>query len=171
MNKMKWKVISEFPNYSVSNTGMVKSNYRVVSGILKQGKILSPFPVRGYLRVTLQRGKKRRGVSIHRLVAEAFIPNSKRLPQINHINGVKSNNHHKNLEWCTPKQNTCHAVMMGLVKPQNKGQDSPVSKLSDSEVREIKKLLATGDTQKNISQRFGVSQACVSDIKIGRTWR
>lgn len=71
----------------------------------------------GYLVVTMNHRK----VPIHRLVAKAFLKNPKNLPQVNHKDGNKTNNHVSNLEWVTPLENTRHAIRMGLVtKPYRK---------------------------------------------------
>ena len=62
----------------------------------------------GYLHFVLCNKGKRQGVRIHRLVAEAFIPNPENKPCINHIDRDKTNNHVSNLEWCTHRENTDH---------------------------------------------------------------
>lgn len=96
-----WKEIAGFESrYAVSSKGRVKN--------LKNGKILkNVIDPHGYLRIKLGRGNMRR---IHRLVAQAFIPNPLNLPQINHIDECKSNNNVENLEWVTPSQNQRHSA-------------------------------------------------------------
>lgn len=71
--------------------------------------------VHGYCKVCLTKDGKRRVLSVHRLVALAFIPNTHCKPHINHIDGVKTNNHMSNLEWCTPGENVRHAYQAGLI--------------------------------------------------------
>lgn len=75
---------------------------------------------RGYSQVRLQTGKGdsrgRQVFSLHRLVAEAFLPNPLGLPEVNHKDAVKANNRCSNLEWCSPKENTDHAKRLGLYK-------------------------------------------------------
>lgn len=66
---------------------------------------------KGYPKVMLfKRGKNRKYYSIHRLVASTYIPNEYKKPQINHKNGIKTDNRVENLEWCTNRENTIHAL-------------------------------------------------------------
>lgn len=73
---------------------------------------------RGYLQVLLYEEGKPHPKKVHRLVAEAFIPNLDNKPQVNHINGDKTDNRVKNLEWCTNSENQLHAYKNGLEKPR-----------------------------------------------------
>ena len=103
-----WKQI---PNsvYSISNTGKVRNN--------KTTRILKPIKDKdGYLKVNLYILGNRRTYTIHRLVAQAFIPNPDNKPQVNHINGSKTDNRVINLEWNTCKENINHAISSGLIK-------------------------------------------------------
>lgn len=98
--------------YEVSNTGKVRSlNYKN-SGRTQE---LKPAPdPKGYMKTMLIYGGKNKTVKIHRLVAEAFIPNPERKPQVNHINGDKTNNAVENLEWITNIDNAHHAIANGM---------------------------------------------------------
>ena len=96
--------------YSVSNLGNVKANERNIetkTGIRHyKEKILKPEITRdGHLRVVLCEAGKSKKVFVHRLVAEAFIPNPNNLPIINHKDENPSNNMVSNLEWCTVSYN------------------------------------------------------------------
>ena len=107
-----WKDIVGFEGYfQVSNLGRVKSLDRVITnkmGVMRNFKgfvkKLTP-DNQGYMVVTLSRDGKDTQWLVHRLVAEAFIPNKENLPFINHKDEVKDNNHVDNLEWCTCKYN------------------------------------------------------------------
>lgn len=94
-----WKQSENYPKYEISNSGLVKNS--------KTGRILKSRPNRdGYLQtdLTLQGNSYNR--RIHRLVAEAFIPNPDNKPQVNHIDEDKQNNNVNNLEWVTAKENS-----------------------------------------------------------------
>lgn len=99
MNDVKWAPIKGFEGYyEVSDKGDVR---RVSTGKnLKQFKNNS-----GYLRVTLSKGGKVKSYSVHRLVAEAFIPNPQGLKTVNHKNEIKTDNRSDNLEWMTLEEN------------------------------------------------------------------
>ena len=112
-----WKPIEGYEDlYQVSSYGRVKSNDRTEickNGLVRfrEGKILKPHQnYNGYLWVSLCKNDKRKKNKIHRLVAQAFIPNINNKPQVNHIDGNKHNNNLKNLEWVTSKENMEHAI-------------------------------------------------------------
>lgn len=98
-----WKTIEGYPNYMISNLGRVKSlNYHNTG----KEKILNLYKkTGGYLYVCLTKNKKHKWYRVHRLVAEALIPNSNNYPQVNHKDENKQNNCVENLEWCTTDYN------------------------------------------------------------------
>lgn len=119
-----WKDIKGFDGiYQVSNLGRVRSVARTIiyangSEHYTKGYILKPrISNCGYCRVKLSKGQNGFYKSVHRLVAEAFIPNSENKQQVNHKNGVKTDNRVENLEFCTCSENNLHKFR--VLKRQN----------------------------------------------------
>ncbi len=96
------KEIVNYPNYRISENGNVYTLNNKIKVYSLNNK--------GYKRITLSNQGIKKSFSIHRLVALHFIPNPLNLPQVNHLDGNKLNNHVSNLEWCTNKQNIRHAI-------------------------------------------------------------
>lgn len=116
-----WKDIKGYEGlYLVSNIGRVKSLPRTIQKSDGRTqpvfeKILTPSTDKdGYKITTLFKGKKRKMLKVHRVVAEAFITNLENKPQVNHINGIKDDNRIENLEWSTISENRQHAYDNGL---------------------------------------------------------
>ena len=108
-----WKDIKGYEGkYQISNKGNIRSlNYRRTG----KTKILQPGKDKdGYLLIGLRKDGKKKTYKIHRLVAEAFLENPNKKPQINHIDGNKQNNHISNHEWTTNKENMAHSYTNGL---------------------------------------------------------
>lgn len=113
-----WKDIKNYENwYQVSNYGRIRSIDRLVNTsikhneyCLKKGKLLKLNEKRnGYLTVDLTKNSNKKTISVHRLVAETFIPNIENKEQVNHINANKKDNRVENLEWVTAEENRNHA--------------------------------------------------------------
>lgn len=127
-----WEDIKGYDElYQVSNLGNVKSLPKE-----KISKIIGAFKTKekqlskginsgGYYIVILYKNGKKQTFSVHQLVAQAFIPNPENKPQINHINGIKTDNRVENLEWCSASENIQHAYNTGL-NPILKGKDNPM---------------------------------------------
>lgn len=96
----EWRPIKGFPGYEVSNFGRVKSLARDYKYGKHEDMFLKFSDRRGYLKATLFKNGKRYYKAVHRLVAEAFIPNPNNLPCVNHKDESRTNNTVNNLEWC-----------------------------------------------------------------------
>lgn len=123
MNEIWRDVVGYEGLYQVSNIGRVKSLPR--NGTIKEERILKPrITKNGYLYVHLRNGSISKYVKVHKMVAVAFIPNPENKPQINHINGIKTDNRVDNLEWNTASENMLHAIKLGLytMHRDNKGR-------------------------------------------------
>lgn len=118
---MEWKKIKDFENYSVSNTGLIMNNK---TGSVLKTTIKKKRSLIGYELVYLYNKKGRKCLSVHRLVALAFIPNPKNYPQINHKDENSLNNNVGNLEWCTQKYNANYGSLKERQK-QRMSQNNP----------------------------------------------
>ena len=99
--------------YEVSNLGRVRSVPKV--GFSKQLILKQQDERHGYKRMRLTKENRKFCKLVHRMVAEAFIPNPSGKPCVNHINGNKTDNRVENLEWVTYSENYLHAVNHGLI--------------------------------------------------------
>jgi hypothetical protein len=144
----------------------VSSHGRIKSFLSNTGaKILSTnIDKNGYVIRKLYKNGGSKPYAVHRLVVDAFISEDDTRKSTNHIDGDKSNNHVSNLERCTPKENTIHAIETCLMKPYN-------AKLSISAVFGINQDLQTRLlSQSVIAKKYGITQANVSFIKTGKIW-
>lgn len=169
-----WKPIKNFEHlYLISNNGKVKSldrkarngtGYRTY-----KGKELSGANKAGYRYVILYNNQHATNRMIHRLVAETFIVNSENKYCVNHKNGNKSDNRVDNLEWVSSKENTDHAIKLGLIK--NKGEKGSFSKLKDWMIPKIREMYKSGKySQRQIGDYFKVKQTTIYYILSGKTW-
>lgn len=160
----QWRdVVGLNGKYSVSDDGQIRSNAK--------GKILKlNLHGHGYLQVCVKpegRYGKAKVLKVHREVAKAFIPNESGKPTVNHIDGIKTNNDKKNLEWATYSEQMMHAISIGL-KVMPKGEYAYSSKLSEYQVLDI--FSRRCGTIRDIGNEFGVSHSTISRIRTGKNW-
>jgi hypothetical protein len=154
-----WVKIEGFEEYLVNKEGQVFSTKSNI--VLKKG-----IESWGYEMVNLRKNGKPNPHKVHKIVAQTFLGPRPDGFQINHKDGVKTNNHVSNLEYCTPKQNSQHAYMMGLSKAP-RGEKHGNCKLSDKSVEEIRKLKGQ-ITQQAAGDMFGVAREHIRDIWNGK---
>lgn len=166
----EWKEIKNYEGYyQISNFGRVKSLDRIVSGcdgksIPHKGRILKPLDDgRGYHHIFLNKNGKYKVCKIHRLVGEYFIDNPFNKPYINHIDGIKTNNHQDNLEWVTASENQLHAI-----KTKLRNIRKPIKRLTTSQVKKIKE---DNRPQRQIAKSYDINPSTVWRIKSGKTWK
>lgn len=152
----EWREIEDWP-YSVSNTGRVKNN--------RTGYVLKPLMIRSYYSVRLYRQNECKWKRVHRLVAGAFISNPNSKPEVNHIDGDKTNNCVENLEWVTTSENQLHAIyILGKKSPSEH-----LKKMSEGNRKRIR-CLETGvvySSLRNAEQDTGVFHTSISKCLSG----
>jgi hypothetical protein len=146
-----WKDIAGYEGmYQVSNTGKIKSlkryrtNYSKLQLVPEKIKSLRKDP-QGYLQVDLYKNNKQDCRRIHRVVAEAFIPNPENKPTVNHIDGDRNNNDVTNLEWADHREQNIHFYENNLksagsikkaIKAMNKANSKKTKCLNDGKIYE-----------------------------------
>jgi hypothetical protein len=154
----------ELTKYLVDTRGAVFSEHK--------DEYLKPFlNPSGYLLVDLHHNHKSYYRQVHRLVAEAFIPNPDKLPTVNHIDGDKTNNRIDNLEWMSIKDNVRHAWSTGLAKPRC-GVDNPANVYTEEQIHKVCEMLEVGTyNHKQIAEMCGTNVTLIRDIKFRGKWK
>lgn len=170
-----WKPVRGYETiYEVSNTGLVRSLHR------KDGLILKPITsIHGYLRVPLSKNGHERRLFVHRLVAEAFIPNPEGKPQVNHINEIKSDNSVENLEWCTAVENINYG-QGGIVRKEKVrqicrelgrrtyAQANEKHRMKIVQKSKSGEVINTFNSQVEASEKLHIQRSCISQCIHGK---
>lgn len=176
--KEKWKEIKGHrQSYEVSDSGKVRSKDCIGprGGHIK-GHVLSQRDnSNGYLRCGMNLTGNYKEYLVHRLVADAFIPNPENKPYVNHIDGNKHNNSIDNLEWCTRSENEKHAWRTGLkTDVSTKGERHGMHKLREIDVRYIRENhVRNGGNMETgqLARMFYVNPQTITEIVSNRIWR
>lgn len=172
-----WRPVFGFEGfYEISNFGKVRSCDRFVKG--KTGKPSfcrsSPRAIQvnraGYHRCNLFKDGKAHLRYVHRLVAEAFIPPAPGKDQVNHKDGVKSNNHVSNLEWVDCQEN-CHHALKNELYQVARGEDSGAAKITAEDVIAIRRLANTGIYHRELADMFGIGRKAITKIVNRQRWK
>ena len=149
------KDIINFENYQISDDGRVWSK--------KSNKWLKPIDVNGYKKASLYKNGKKYQRLVHRLVAEAFIPNPNNYDEINHINEDKSDNRVENLEWCTPSYNINYGTR---IERQVNSISKKVFQYSiDNVLLNTYKSCTEAERENPSFNHRGISYACIGKLK------
>jgi hypothetical protein len=162
---MDFRALKEFPGYEINKAGLIRNRV--------SHRELSPWVEwTGYVRVALGASRAVQKIRfVHRLLAEAFIPNPHGYPCVNHLNGKKADNRLENLEWCSYSMNMQHAFDTGL-KSVPGGEKHHSARLTENQAREIIHLLKERElSQTQIGRLYGVSRGCVLAIWRHESWK
>lgn len=176
-----WRDVSGWEGkYKVSDRGDVLSVSRIIlskdhndkptKAIVDEKILKSKIEKTGYVSVTVKDRDRRMTFRVHKLVAQAFIPNPENKPQINHINGIKTDNRVENLEWCTQVENAKHAVATGLNTPTI-GTRHWNHKHSEEDALLVKTEYEGGMSRKQISKKYGYEYVFVYNVTSGQRWK
>jgi hypothetical protein len=157
---------TQYKYYEVSNFGRVRSKKRKEIYIMNQR-----VSDNGYKQVWISDSGKSYNRTVHRLVAKAFIPNTFNKPEVNHIDGDKTNNHISNLEWATRKENENHARRwLGKNDALPRGEEHWNSVLNWEMVRDIRAMYNSGKRISEIAGITGIHRRTISDVVNFETW-
>lgn len=157
-----WRPVPCMPGVFASSHGMIRRIYPTGRVTTQSGTI----GTWGYLLTRINHRTWR----VHRLVCLAFKPNPRALPDVNHKDGVKTNNRITNLEWCTPLHNTRHSVRTGL-RVSLRGENHGSAKLTEKQARRIYKLASMGIPVFRIAARYNVDESLISLIRSRKIWK
>jgi len=169
-DKEEWRPLCGYENfYDISSMSRIRRSDREQG--TQVGRLLKPKANTargGYIQVVLTANKVSKTKRLHRLVAKTFIPNPLELPEVNHKNGLKHDNRSENLEWVTSKQNSEHALRLGLV---NLGSKRPNAVLTEKIVQECRIAYAKDFKLDPLVSKFGIGKACIWAAVTGKTWK
>jgi hypothetical protein len=154
-----WCICNKDKRYAVSSLGRLR---RESTGLLTYGSLQN-----GYRHFKIEVDGKPFRAKVHRLVAEAFIPNPENKTQVNHLDGIRDNNVVGNLAWATPRENVQHAYDTGLML---NGSGRPESVLVEDDIPDIIYYMSVGYKDTAIAAMYGVTRQSINAIRLGESW-
>ena len=168
-----WKDIEGYEgSYQISNYGRVKALPRQIPGAYNNREFIKKITHDnyGYPIVGLSKNGRSKTFTVHRLVAKAFLPNPHGLKEVNHKDENKENNCSENLEWCTTQYNLTYGHRLDCAR----GEKNHLHKLTEEQIREIRKIYVKGDPefgQSALGRKFGVAHGTIAWIVDGKSWK
>lgn len=170
-----WEDIPNYQNFYQANPcGLIKSlpkSLRVKNGfrVTKELIIANTNNGNGYLVCSLSKNTKRKSILLHRIIAMTFIPNPNNLPEVNHKDGNKNNNHVDNLEWCARQENIDHSWDKKLTNCI--GEKHHNSKLNNQKVKEIRDKYSLGNySYSKLAKEYETGLFNIRNIVKRHTW-
>lgn len=155
-------------DYFFSDYGRLKSVHKLTGEEkLLRGSLMK----QGFMQLNLKlKDEIRQGFYVHKLVADAFVPEEKGKDFVVHIDNNKLNNHFKNLKRADREEMTQHQIDRGVYKHENRKMPSH-SKMTETKVRLLKKRLKDGKTKRKVlAKSFGITETQVRRIEKGENW-
>ena len=172
----KWKKIPDYSRYEASTLGRIRTpNWK---GGNKPDILRPALDNGGYLRTMLKRDDGvTHTIKVHRIIASTFLENIEHKKEVNHKNGIRSDNRLTNLEWVNHSENIKHSFKIGL--SSNIGEKNPAATLTEKEVKEIranykygrKSKYDGGETKVQIAKRYNTTVSVIKMIIQKRTWK
>lgn len=172
--------IKSFDGYVISNTGIIKKlafDTTYPDGTIhhfKERIVSQSVNSSNYKKVVLRNKDTFKNCYVHRLMAEAFVPNPENKPVVNHKDGNKWNNNISNLEWVTHQENDIHAVSLGLKKVSGYNRyrvGKTARRFSSEEVDKIKEMYNSGIPMKEIAKKMCCYDSTINNIIHGKTYK
>lgn len=149
-----WKEIENYPNYLISDKGEIYN--------LRTKQIMKQHPDKdGYMVLNLSHKGAKKCYRVHRLVAQAYIPNPLNLDTVNHINHNKTDNCVDNLEWMN---NIDNAKDGNKYSTYYKGEKAKAAKLSMQDARDIRQAYLNGISRKELADKYNVTTATIGNV-------
>ena len=175
--KEQWTAIRGYTGYyAVSTLGRIRSLTRSVrckanNKRTVRERILRPITSKQtphYVKINLYKCGKLRTFLVHRLVAQAFLPNPEHKPEVNHLKLPKANNAISNLEWATKSENDAYTQM---VRARRSGEDHPCAKLRTKDVLKARDLHVQGWKVSELADKYSVTHDHMKKILLRKNWR